>query len=46
MIEDDVPIDARYLADGEWTVDVAGREVAAIASLRPLYDPDMKRIRV
>ena len=45
MIEDDVPIDAGYLAAGEWTVDVAGREVPAIASLRPLYDPEMKRIR-
>lgn len=45
MIEGDAPIDANYLDDARWEVDVAGRSYPAVASLRPLYDPEMKRIK-
>jgi heterotetrameric sarcosine oxidase gamma subunit len=45
MIECDAPIDANYLADARWEVDVAGRSYPAVASLKPLYDPEMKRIK-
>ena len=45
MVEADVPIDQAWLDGGAWTVEIAGRELPAVASLRPLYDPDMKRIR-
>ena len=45
MIEGDRPIDSAYLESGRWEVEVAGRSFPAIASLRPLYDPEMKRIR-
>jgi 4-methylaminobutanoate oxidase (formaldehyde-forming) len=45
MIQADEPIDQAFLDRGTWEVDVAGRRVPAIASLRPLYDPDMKKIK-
>ncbi|MCB9712437.1 MAG: GcvT family protein [Myxococcales bacterium] len=45
MIEADVPIDATWIEAGRWEVEVAGRRVPAVASLRPLYDPKMERIK-
>jgi 4-methylaminobutanoate oxidase (formaldehyde-forming) len=39
------PVDAAYLKDGRWEVDIAGRIYAAEVSLRPFYDPDMARIK-
>lgn len=45
MIDAEQPIDQAYLDRGSWEVDIAGRDYPAVASLRPLYDPDMKRIR-
>jgi 4-methylaminobutanoate oxidase (formaldehyde-forming) len=39
-------VDAAYVRDGEWTVDVAGCRHAATASLRPLYDPKSERVRM
>jgi len=46
MVEPKVPVDAAYLSGGEWQVDIGGRCYAAIVSARPLYDPEMKRIRL
>jgi glycine cleavage system aminomethyltransferase T len=40
-----VPVDAAYLGSGTWEVEIAGRCYPALVSSRPLYDPDMKRIR-
>jgi hypothetical protein len=34
-----------WIADGAWTVEIAGCEYPAAASLRPLYDPDNLRIK-
>ncbi len=45
MIEPGVAVDAAYLAVGKWEVEVAGALVPATASLKPLYDPEMKRIK-
>jgi 4-methylaminobutanoate oxidase (formaldehyde-forming) len=45
MVEADRPIDAAWLSEGRWEVDIAGRHYPAIVSLRPLYDPQMLRIR-
>ncbi len=45
MIEAGEAIDQAYLDAGTWEVDIAGRLFAARASLRPLYDPEMKRVR-
>jgi 4-methylaminobutanoate oxidase (formaldehyde-forming) len=39
------PVDAAYIRDGSWEVDVAGRRYPATASLRPLYDPKSERVR-
>jgi glycine cleavage system aminomethyltransferase T len=45
MIDAGEPIDQAYLDRASWDVDIAGRTCPAIVSLRPLYDPEMKRIR-
>lgn len=45
MVEADAPVDAEWIARGAWSVDIAGRDYPAVASLRPLYDPQMARIR-
>jgi glycine cleavage system aminomethyltransferase T/glycine/D-amino acid oxidase-like deaminating enzyme len=45
MIEADVAIDQAWLDAGNWEVEIAGRTWPALASLRPLYDPKMERIR-
>lgn len=39
------PVDKAYLEEGDWAVDIAGRVYPARVSLRPLYDPDMERVR-
>ena len=45
MIEAGEPLDQAYL-DGEvLEVEIAGKNYPAIASLRPLYDPEMKRVK-
>jgi heterotetrameric sarcosine oxidase gamma subunit len=46
MIEADRPIDNDYLASGRWEVDIAGKKYPAMASLRPMYDAENKRIRM
>jgi 4-methylaminobutanoate oxidase (formaldehyde-forming) len=46
MVESHEPIDAAWLESGQWDVEIAGKRYPAVASLRPLYDPDMKRIKV
>ncbi len=45
MLEAGEPIDAAYLAGGNWEIEIAGRLYPAEVSLKPLYDPDMKRIK-
>ena len=44
MVKGD-PVDAAYLEEGKWEVDIAGRIYPAAVSLRPMYDPEMKKIR-
>jgi 4-methylaminobutanoate oxidase (formaldehyde-forming) len=39
-------INQAWLDDGEWSVQIGDRIVPARASLRPLYDPSSKRIRM
>ncbi len=46
MISADRPIDAAFLEHGTWEVDVGSKLYPAIASLRPLYDPDNKRVKM
>jgi glycine cleavage system aminomethyltransferase T len=45
MVEAGEPVDKAYLQDGEWEVDIAGRLYPAAASLQPMYDPKMLRIK-
>ncbi|MDB4947079.1 MAG: Sarcosine dehydrogenase [Labilithrix sp.] len=45
MVEGGEPVTAAYLAEGTWTVDIAGTEYPAQVSLAPLYDPKSARIK-
>ena len=45
MVEAGEPIDQNYIERGDWEVEIAGKAYPAIASIRPLYDPEMKRVR-
>ncbi|MGC9369658.1 MAG: GcvT family protein [Paracoccaceae bacterium] len=41
----DAPLRATIVDEGTWEIDVAGKRVRATASLRPLFDPGMERVR-
>jgi 4-methylaminobutanoate oxidase (formaldehyde-forming) len=45
MVGFDEPVTTELVATGDWTVEVGGAVVPALASLRPLYDPTNARIR-
>src|SRR5262249_58383915 len=45
MVEAAEPIDAAWIESGRWEVEIAGKLHPAIASLKPLYDPENRRIR-
>jgi len=45
MIEADEIIDDAYIENGKWEIDIAGRLYPAQVSLKPLYDPEMKKIK-
>jgi 4-methylaminobutanoate oxidase (formaldehyde-forming) len=45
MIEHSGPIDQPFLDHGEWTVEIADKRYPVRCSLKPLYDPDMKKIK-
>jgi 4-methylaminobutanoate oxidase (formaldehyde-forming) len=45
MIEAGEPIDPAYVKEGRWEVEIAGKTYPAEASLRPMYDPEMKKIK-
>jgi 4-methylaminobutanoate oxidase (formaldehyde-forming) len=39
------PLTADVVAAGTWEIDIAGERHPAIASLKPLFDPTMERIK-
>ncbi|MBT4521626.1 MAG: FAD-dependent oxidoreductase, partial [Halieaceae bacterium] len=39
------PLTAEIVDNGDWEIDIAGQRFKAQASLRPLYDPTMERIK-
>lgn len=41
----DEPLTAEIAQSGSWEIQVAAARIAATASLRPLFDPDMEKIR-
>jgi 4-methylaminobutanoate oxidase (formaldehyde-forming) len=45
MIEAGEPIDADYISKGKWEIEIAGKIYPAEVSLRPFYDPEMKKIK-
>lgn len=45
MIEADDVIDQGYIDNGKWEINIADKLYPARVSLRPLYDPEMKRIK-
>ena len=45
MVDPGEPVTPAYLEQGSWEVDIAGKRWPASVSLKPLYDPDNKRIK-
>ncbi|HKK99506.1 MAG TPA: FAD-dependent oxidoreductase [Desulfotignum sp.] len=45
MIEADETVDDAYVKNGRWEIDIAGKIYPAAVSLKPLYDPDMTKIK-
>ncbi|HEX9887485.1 MAG TPA: FAD-dependent oxidoreductase [Longimicrobiales bacterium] len=45
MVEAEEPVTRAWVEEGRWEVDIAGRLHPAVASLRPMYDPGMERVR-
>jgi 4-methylaminobutanoate oxidase (formaldehyde-forming) len=45
MIEAGETIDAAYVEKGSWEVEIANQIYPAIASMKPLYDPENKKIK-
>jgi 4-methylaminobutanoate oxidase (formaldehyde-forming) len=46
MISSDAPIDAKWIEAGRWEVQIANDRFGAIASLKPLYDAENKRVKM
>lgn len=46
MIEAGEPVNADYIARGKWEIEIAGNIYPAEVSLKPFYDPEMKKIKV
>ena len=45
MIDAREPLDQAWIDRGTWEVEIAGTRYPAVASLRPMYDPSMARIK-
>lgn len=45
MVDGSEAIDKAWIEGAQWEVDIVGRLHPATASLRPLYDPTMARVR-
>jgi 4-methylaminobutanoate oxidase (formaldehyde-forming) len=46
MITNDEPIDGKWIEAGTWEVEIAGKLWPAIASLKPLYDAENKKVKM
>ncbi|MFI5300194.1 MAG: FAD-dependent oxidoreductase [Polyangiales bacterium] len=46
MIEAGEPLDQAYLDKGAWDIEIAGKRYPCMASLKPLYDAESKRIKM
>lgn len=45
MVDAGQPLDQAWIDAGQWEVEIAGRRYPAVASLKPLYDPEMKQVK-
>jgi 4-methylaminobutanoate oxidase (formaldehyde-forming) len=45
MVEAGEPLNQAYVEGADWEVEIAGRCYPATASIRPLYDPRMLRVK-
>lgn len=45
MLEAGEPVTADFIARGSWEIDIAGTLYPAEVSLRPFYDPEMRKIK-
>jgi 4-methylaminobutanoate oxidase (formaldehyde-forming) len=45
MVEPKCTVDQTYLDGGTWEVEIGPRRYPAVVALRPLYDPQMRRVR-
>lgn len=45
MVEAGEPVNLAYLDAGKWEVEIAGKTYPASVSLKPLYDPENKKIK-
>ncbi|HXH74723.1 MAG TPA: FAD-dependent oxidoreductase [Bacteriovoracaceae bacterium] len=45
MLEAGEAVNADYLATGKWEIEIAGKTYPAEVSLRPMYDPENKKIK-
>jgi 4-methylaminobutanoate oxidase (formaldehyde-forming) len=45
MVEAGEPVTQAYLDAGSWEVEIAGKKYPAVASMKPLYDPENKRVK-
>jgi 4-methylaminobutanoate oxidase (formaldehyde-forming) len=43
--ETEAPLTAELVANGNWQIDIAGQKLPATASLKPLFDPAMARVK-
>jgi 4-methylaminobutanoate oxidase (formaldehyde-forming) len=46
MIDADEPLTQAWVDAGRWEVDIAGTLYPAVASLKPLYDPEALRVKM
>jgi 4-methylaminobutanoate oxidase (formaldehyde-forming) len=46
MIHADQPVNEAYVLSRKLEVNIAGTQYPAEVSLKPMYDPDMERIKV
>jgi glycine cleavage system aminomethyltransferase T len=46
MVESPEPIDQKWIDAGTWEVEIANVRYPAIASLKPLYDPENKKVKL
>ncbi|HSD88781.1 MAG TPA: glycine cleavage T C-terminal barrel domain-containing protein, partial [Kofleriaceae bacterium] len=46
MVEAPEPIDGKWIEAGRWEVEIAGTLHPALASLKPLFDPENKKVKM